>query len=84
MASPPVERPDPQPEDKAVSAATKRAEQQRARFRIAEQRARSEQAGGKPSEDEAARMVAAFYARGGQVTVCPPADEAELEQQPKR
>lgn len=50
------------------------------RYRIAEQRARSEQAGGKPSDDEAARLVAEFYARGGQTTVCPPAEEGEPEE----
>ncbi len=79
MASSPPERPDPTSEDKVVSAATRRAEMQRTRFRVAEQRARSEQAGGKPSEDEAARMLAEFYARGGQVTVVPPAEESETE-----
>ncbi|WP_043363126.1 hypothetical protein [Belnapia sp. F-4-1] len=83
MASSPAEQPDPTSDDKVMSAAARRAEQQRTRYRIAEQRARSEQAGGKPSEDEASRMVAEFYARGGQVTVCPPAEEAEAEQ-PKR
>src|SRR3954451_3960411 len=42
---------------------------------IAAQRARIEATGGKPSEDEAARMVSEFHARGGQVTICPPADD---------
>ena len=30
-----------------------------------------------PSEAEVARMVAEFHARGGQVTVCPPAEEEQ-------
>ncbi len=75
--------PDHPEADKPLTPGARRAEMQRTRFRIAEQRARSEQAGGKPSEDEAARMLAEFYARGGQVTVVPPADETEVEQ-PKR
>jgi hypothetical protein len=77
MSPSPADRPVPNPLEKAASAATRRAEQQRLRFRIAEQRARSEQAGGQPSDDEAARLVAEFHARGGQVTVCPPAEEGE-------
>jgi hypothetical protein len=32
-------------------------------------------AGGTPSEADAARMVAEFHARGGRVTVCPPAED---------
>jgi hypothetical protein len=56
-----------------------RAERYRERFRlsqtIAAQGARIEATGGKPSEDEAARMVSEFHARGGQVTICPPADD---------
>jgi diacylglycerol kinase family enzyme len=56
-----------------------RAERYRERFRlsqtIAAQRARIEATGGKPDEDEAARMVSEFHARGGQVTICPPADD---------
>jgi hypothetical protein len=75
--------PDRPAADKPLSPGARRAEMQRTRFRIAEQRARSEQAGGKPSDDEAARMVAEFYARGGQVTVVPPVEEAEAEP-PKR
>jgi len=71
--------PDSPDADKALTPGARRAEMQRTRFRVAEQRARSEQAGGKPSEDEAARMLAEFYARGGQVTVVPPADETETE-----
>jgi hypothetical protein len=43
---------------------------------IAAQRARIEATGGKPSEDEAARMVSEFHARGGQVTICPPPDDS--------
>jgi hypothetical protein len=81
MASSPADRSDQPLTEKAASAATRRADQQRLRFRIAEQRARSEQAGGRPSDDEAARLVAEFHARGGQVQVCPPADESEIEGQ---
>ncbi len=54
----------------------------RERFRraqaIAAQAARARAAGGTPSEDEAARLVAEFHARGGQVTVCPPAEDGPL------
>ena len=71
--------PDHPAADQPLTAGARRAEMQRTRYRIAEQRARSEQAGGKPSEDEAARMVAEFYAKGGQVTVVPPAEESEAE-----
>jgi hypothetical protein len=57
------------------SPSTTRADAQRERFRrtqlIAAQAARLRAAGGLPSEDEAARLVAEFYAKGGQVTVCP-------------
>jgi hypothetical protein len=48
---------------------------QREKFRVIQQRARSQAAGGKPTEDEAARMVAEFYARGGRATVIPPVDD---------
>jgi hypothetical protein len=57
-----------------------RAERLRERIRlpqtIAAQRARIEATGDKPSEDEAARMVSEFHARGGQVTLCPPPDDS--------
>jgi hypothetical protein len=56
--------------------AAKRAEVTRARFHIAAQKGAASAAGGKPSEAEASRMVAEFHARGGRITVCPPADEA--------
>jgi hypothetical protein len=49
---------------------------------IAAQRARIEATGGKPSEDEAARMVSAFHARGGQVTICPPPDDSVTDDEP--
>ena len=49
---------------------------------IAAQRARIEATGGKPSEDEAARMVSEFHARGGQVTICPPPEEGVTEGEP--
>ncbi|MEN0076594.1 hypothetical protein [Roseicella sp. DB1501] len=42
---------------------------------IAAQAARARSAGGAPSDDEAARLVAEFHAQGGRVTVCPPAEE---------
>ena len=49
---------------------------------IAAQRARIEATGGKPSEDEAARMVSEFHARGGQVTICPPAEDGVTDGKP--
>ena len=49
---------------------------------IAAQRARIEATGGKPSKDEAARMVSEFHARGGQVTICPPPDDTVTEGEP--
>ena len=55
-------------------AAAKRAEVGRARFHLAAQKDAAMAAGGKPGEAEAARMVAEFHARGGRVTVCPPAE----------
>ena len=64
-------------------AALRRAEMYRERFRrsqaIAAQKARSGAAGAAPSEGEAARMVAEFIAKGGQVTVCPPAEDAPAD-----
>ena len=69
----PNDRPDESP-----TAAT-RADAYRERFRrarvIAAQMARARAAGGTPSEGEAARLVAEFHARGGRVTVCPPAGD---------
>ena len=56
--------------------AAKRAEAGRARLYVAAQREAALAAGGAPSEAEASRMVSEFHARGGRVTVCPPADEA--------
>jgi hypothetical protein len=56
--------------------AAKRAEAGRARFHVAAQRDAALAAGGAPSEADAARMVAEFHARGGRVTVCPPAEGA--------
>ena len=50
---------------------------------IAAQRARIEATGGKPSEDEAARMVSEFHARGGQVTICPPPDDSVTDGAPE-
>ena len=58
-------------------AAAKRAEVGRARFHVAAQKDAALAAGGKPNEADAARMVAEFHAKGGRVTVCPPADEAQ-------
>jgi hypothetical protein len=49
---------------------------------IAAQRACIEATGGKPSGDEAARMVSEFHARGGQVTICPPPDDSVTEGEP--
>jgi hypothetical protein len=56
--------------------AAKRAEVARARFHVAAQKEAALAAGGSPSEAEASRMVAEFHARGGRVTVCPPAEDA--------
>ncbi len=57
-------------------AAAKRAEAARARFHVAAQKDAALAAGGRPSEAEASRMVAEFHARGGRITVCPPAEDA--------
>jgi hypothetical protein len=57
-------------------AAAKRAEVGRARFHVAAPRDAALAAGGVPSEAEVARMVSEFHARGGRVTVCPPAEDA--------
>jgi hypothetical protein len=56
-------------------AAAKRAEVGRARFHVAAQKEAALAAGGTPSEADAARMVSEFHARGGRVTVCPPAED---------
>jgi hypothetical protein len=67
---------------------TTRADASRERFRraqtIAAQAARVQAAGGPPSEEEAARLVAEFRAQGGQVTICPPADDEPLDAGLKR
>jgi hypothetical protein len=64
--------------DKSPTAAT-RADVYRERFRrtqiIAAQAARARTAGGTPSEDEAARLVAEYQARGGRVTVYPSTED---------
>ncbi len=56
-----------------------RADAYRERFRraqaISAQAARLRAAGGPPGEAEAVRLVAEFHARGGQVTICPPAED---------
>ena len=57
--------------------AAKRAEVARARYHIAAQKVAALAAGGRPSEAEAARMVSEFHARGGLITVCPPAEDAQ-------
>ena len=59
-----------------VRRAAKRAEVASARFHVAAQKGAALAAGGRPNETEAARMVAEFHARGGRVTVCPPAEDA--------
>ena len=56
--------------------AVKRAEVARARFHLAARKDAALAAGGRPSEAEASRMVAEFHARGGRITVCPPAEDA--------
>ena len=56
--------------------AAKRAEVARARFLVAAQKDAALAAGGAPDEVEASRMVADFHARGGRITVCPPAEGA--------
>ncbi len=64
----------------AAQAAARRTGGFRERFRraqvVAAQVARSRAAGGRPSEAEVARLVSEFHARGGRVTVCPPAEDA--------
>ena len=69
---------DEQPVEAGATAgrAAKRGEVARARFHVAAQKGAALAAGGTPSEAEAARMVAEFHARGGRITVCPPAEEA--------
>ena len=69
---------DEQPVEAGATAgrAAKRAEVARARFHVAAQKDAALAAGGRPSETEAARMVSEFHARGGRVTVCPPAEDA--------
>ena len=63
-----------------------RAERLRDRIRLSQtitaHRARIEAAGGKPSEAETARMISEFHARGGQVTICPPADDTPTNSEP--
>ena len=49
--------------------AAKRAEVARARFHVAAQKGAALAAGGRPSEAEAARMVAEFHARGGRIAL---------------
>ena len=70
--------------DAKAQAAAERAQKYRERFRraqaIAAQAARSRAAGGQPSEAGAARLIAEFHARGGRVTVCPPAEEPPPDQ----
>lgn len=72
---------DPMPSDTSdeTPAATSRAEAYRERFRraqlIAAKAARARAAGGTPGDAEAARLIAEFHARGGEVTVCPPIED---------
>jgi hypothetical protein len=67
-------------------AASTRADIQRQRFRqsqaIAAQVGRARAAGGAPSDQQAARLIAEFHARGGQVTSCPPAEETTSSVEP--
>jgi len=49
---------------------------------VAAQAARARTGGDLPNGDEAARLVAEFEARGGVVTVCPPADAVAEKDQP--
>lgn len=79
-------RSDSEPEavqsDDAPPAAASRAEAYRERFRqaqiVAAQVARARTAGGPPNDDQAARMIAEFHARGGKTTVCPESDDVSL------
>lgn len=72
----------------AGDAASRKAEAYRERFRksqaIAAQIARARAAGGQPDETEAARLVAEFHARGGQVTVYPEAEEPPPGEQDRK
>ena len=58
-------------------AAAKRAEAGRTRIHVAAQKDAALAAGGKPNETDAARMLSEFHARGGRVTVCPPAEDPQ-------
>jgi hypothetical protein len=51
--------------------------------RIASEVARSRAAGAPPGEDESARLIAEFHARGGQVTQCEPGDGIRLAEEGK-
>ena len=61
----------------AAAHAVKRRERIRQAQIVAAQAARARAAGEPPRGGEVARLVAEFHARGGQVTVCPPADSLE-------
>src|SRR4051794_19133117 len=71
---------------KKAQSGLNRAERLRERIRLSQtitaHRARIEAAGGKPSEDETARMISEFLARGGQVTICPPSDDTPTNSEP--
>ncbi len=73
--------------DKPPKAAT-RADAIRERLRraqvIAAQAARVQAAGGPPSKEESARLVAEFQAQGGRITVCPPAEDEAPDAGTKR
>jgi hypothetical protein len=71
--------------ENVASAASTRSEAQRERLRqsqaIAAQVIRAQAAGGAPNDEQAARLIAEFQARGGRITVCPPSDAASLDGQ---
>ena len=78
------QNPSPATSDDAAPTTPTRADAYRERFRqaqaIAAQIARARAAGGQPTETEAARLVAEFHARGGQVTICPPPNDGPPEE----
>ncbi|MDO9713121.1 hypothetical protein [Paracraurococcus lichenis] len=77
---------DSKPDDVPTAATRGNAFRERMRRAqaIAAQAARARTAGGPPSDDEAARLVAEFRAKGGQVTICAPAEKEPANAETKR
>jgi hypothetical protein len=68
--TPPPDRADPRDAPPALILRALPRDEER---RVGGHKARCRGAGAEPSENELARMVAEFHARGGRVTVCPDA-----------